>query len=281
MELEQIHRQNDREFANMLSDIRIGRDRYLGKHVFGEKFIGENPYEFEDWQCIFKDLNRQCVRAHDNDSIALCCRQRNARVINQKAIDRLPDEGYIFRAKASGHWPNHTYPTISLMQLKLNTRVMLLTNKPDNFGGFEYVNGDVGTITDYDIFCGDGDITVKLDRGPEVKVRHYLWINYKYVIKYDSTGYPYISQYEAGTFLQYPLAPAYAMTIHKSQGQTLGKVHLVLDEGCFASGQLYTALSRVRSRRNLTLDRDVRSGDLLVDPEVLKFYGYEIPWKNC
>ena len=88
----------------------------------------------------------------------------------------------------------------------------------------------------------------------------------------DRTGELRLTTRKTGHFRQLPLAPAYAMTIHKAQGQTLNRIHLVLGRGCFAHGQLYTALSRVRKLTDLTLDRPIRFREAMNDPQVTDFY---------
>ena len=81
-----------------------------------------------------------------------------------------------------------------------------------------------------------------------------------------------IKQIVAGTFLQIPLRLAWAVTVHKSQGQTFDRAKLFLGNGCFASGQLYTALSRCRSLEGLVLDRKIVKEDIIIDPDVVNFY---------
>ena len=86
-----------------------------------------------------------------------------------------------------------------------------------------------------------------------------------------------IIQKEIGRFSQIPLRLAYATTIHKSQGLSLDIAHIVLGNGCFAPGQLYTALSRVRTFEGLTLDREIKENDLFFAPEVVEFYKGIVP----
>lgn len=104
-------------------------------------------------------------------------------------------------------------------------------------------------------------------------LRRVCWFNYDYVVERDRvTGRTAIRQREIGTFHQIPLKLAYAITIHKSQGITLDNVDLKLGRGCFAHGQLYTAISRCRTLAGLRIERPVLEEDLILDQEVVDFY---------
>jgi hypothetical protein len=134
------------------------------------------------------------------------------------------------------------------------------------------VNGEIGVVEDMD----DGEnavVHVRLDRGPTVSVERTKWSKYEYEPEFDAnTGRPIVRQKEVGTFVQIPLKLAYAVTIHKSQGLTLDSVEVKLGNGCFASGQLYTALSRCRSIMNLRIDRPICHADAVIDDAVIDFY---------
>ena len=149
---------------------------------------------------------------------------------------------------------------------------MTLTNKRSSDGETEYVNGEIGVVEDMD----DGEnaeVHVRLDRGPTVLIQRTKWSKYVYDFEVDAnTGRPIVRQREVGTFVQIPLKLAYASTIHKSQGLTLDSVEVKLGNGCFASGQLYTALSRCRCIKNLRIDRPICPADAVLDQAVIDFY---------
>ena len=154
----------------------------------------------------------------------------------------------------------------SIISLVLSDEVLSFTaNDPEGW----YANGDVGEV----LACWDNSIWIRLLRGPGIEVYRHTWFNYDYRIVIQPDGSLKLDSHIIGCFTQFPVLPAYAMTIHKAQGQTLNQVHLELGgRPCFASGQLYTALSRVRNLEDLTLNRPLQVTDVVVDEQVQRFY---------
>ncbi len=253
--LEQIHRQKDPLFLTMLESIRTqGSD------------IG-NWFEF----------SRRRVKNHFPDDCmetVLCCRRKEAEKINSLVMWQLADPGFIYAGNIHGSFPEYELPTERNLEVKLGAKMIVLANRnlPGAFAGnhFEYVNGDIGTVIDYrpDI----SQVTLQLQREATATVSPYRWGNYVYEIGQKENGEDFIVSREVGCFVQLPLAPAYAMTVHKAQGQTLFRMHLVLGDYPLSYGQLYTALSRVRSIEDFTLNRPFRLSDVQVDPQVTDFY---------
>ena len=139
----------------------------------------------------------------------------------------------------------------------------------DFASGFHFVNGDCGWVIA--ISSDHRYVEVEHDNGQRKQVVPYIWRNSIYSIETDTvTGEPYLDQEDIGWFIQFPLKLAYAMTIHKSQGLTLPKVHVELGSGMFAPNQLYTAVTRTPSWRCLSVDRHLKYNDLLQDPEAIR-----------
>jgi ATP-dependent exoDNAse (exonuclease V) alpha subunit len=151
-------------------------------------------------------------------SLAVCCTKRKVQHINQACMQRLKDLGMFCQAQKSGYFPQDELPTDELLHIKRGERVMILSNKPNNDGSFQHVNGDIGTVLDYGEYNGKPQVTAQLDNDCTVAVERMLWRHYEYVWKTTELGAIQINQHENGTFLQLPLAPAYAITVHKAQG---------------------------------------------------------------
>lgn len=169
----------------------------------------------------------------------------SAQMINSRKLAEIDRESFKFIAERD---EKGIAPVDSEIELKVGARVMLAANTN------EFVNGDLGIVEQ----INSDSIQVKLDRGPSVKVERYVWDSKDYRV--NSSGQ--LVDTVVGSFKQLPVRLGWAITAHKSQGQTLDKVTLLMDTRPFESGQLYVALSRVRRASDLYLGRPLDGMDL-------------------
>ena len=245
VELKTSHRQTDGEFLRLLRSVRLGT---------------------EDLDTLLPWLNSRVKKLFPHpEARHLCCYRSRAEYINQCFMERVLSPEHFFTGKCDGNYPEEDWPVPISLRVKMGMFVLLTANEAHG----DYVNGDLGIVIAWepDYIC------VNLLRGPCVMVARNTWLNYEYSIGITPSGDPRLNARIIGSFTQFPVLPAYAMTIHKAQGQTLDHVHLDLPpRPCFASGQLYTALSRVRKLEDLSLSRPIRRSDIHVSEHVRCFY---------
>ncbi len=270
--LKTVHRQgNDNLFLSILNHIRHN-DTDTRDIVDPENDVKLNVKEILN---KYADITRPLSVT----PVCLCTTNREANILNALANERSNGDGRTFSAVVKGIFSEKDYPTPAKLELKTGTRVMTLINHRTPAGLLEYVNGDVGVVQGFIRQSNVDAVRIKLDNGNIVTISPNEWKNYQYVLTTDpKTGKERVSQKEVGSYIQLPLKPAYAMTIHKSQGMSVDSVLIKLGNGCFAHGQLYTALSRCRSLRNLRIDRNIYAEDIIINPAVVDFYrSIEIP----
>lgn len=240
IELMEIFRQRDERFIRLLNNIR-----------------NREPDE-EDFQLL-----AERYRPHDEPDdhfILLTTHNYKADQVNQEKLNNTDGKAFSFNANIDGDFPEHMFPCEKVLTLKQGARVMFMKN--DTMEG-QYYNGLTGTVSHLD----EKEVIVKTDDGKELSVKKYTWENVKYMTNGD-TGK--ISKDPVGTFRQYPLRLAWAVTIHKSQGLTFDNV--MIDAGrSFAPGQVYVALSRCRSLEGIVLLSKITSEVLFSDSRVLEF----------
>lgn len=216
-----------------------------------------------DVSCI-NFFNKRVTWDKDPQGITLCATNKEADKINKEEIDKLKGKLYKFKAGVTGNFTKSEYPTLETLSLKLGMRVMTIRN------GKGYLNGSLGYVND----ISSEQITVELDNGKFVDIGVETWENLEYTTtqEIDEWGNKELKLETStiGKFIQFPLKPAYAITMHKSQGQTFEKVNLI--PYSFAAGQLYVALSRVTTLNGLRLLTQITSDYLKCDDKVLEFY---------
>lgn len=224
VELQKIFRQTDQEFIDLLNRFR------------------HNDQTEEDIEGLNKHFQPDFDEIMSTGYIHLTTHNHRAFQINATRLQRLENEEFHFDAFVEGDFPENMTPTDKKLTLKSDAQVMFLKNDPSGEGKF--FNGKIGRVSR---IAEDG-IWVKDEDGFEISVEKYTWENKRYTL--DSSGE--IEEKFMGSFEQFPLKLAWAVTIHKSQGLTFEKAILDLS-GTFAPGQLYVALSRLTSLTYLVL----------------------------
>ena len=224
IELNKIHRQRDAEFTSMLNDIRTGNPSDQTLERLNRRLDpGFEPPSGEYWI-------RLTTHNHQSDSI------------NREKMDALKGKSMIFKAEIDGNYPESAYPAETELRLKKGAQVMFTRN--DTSGNSMYFNGKIGTVTSL-----YPEIIVTDENGNEIIVNQEKWDNVRYEINPETQE---IQAVNDGSFTQYPLRAAWAITIHKSQGLTFDR--LIIDAGrAFSFGQVYVALSRCRSLEGIVL----------------------------
>ena len=193
-------------------------------------------------------------------AVHLAPRNKDVEVINTRELSKLPRPEVTYQSKLEGKFSERQLPAPDKVTLRVGAQVVFLNNTK------EWVNGNVGVVN----AVSRDKVAVKIiGTSKTVDVKPYIWKNYDYI--YDEKEDQVVRQV-IGSFTQIPLSLAWAMTIHKSQGLTLDKVHLDLGAGAFETGQTYVALSRSRSLSAITLARRLTPSDILVDREAVEFY---------
>ncbi|HRZ40999.1 MAG TPA: AAA family ATPase, partial [Candidatus Omnitrophota bacterium] len=185
--------------------------------------------------------------------------------INEHQLKRLEGEPFCFQGRVEGKFEDRNLPTKEFLELKHGAQVMLLNNDPSG----QWVNGSIGRVVSVaeDLSATD-IIEIELEDGRVVEVGPFTWEMFRF--RYNEE----IKRLESepvGSFVQYPLRLAWAVTIHKSQGKTFSKVILDIGQGAFAHGQTYVALSRCTSLEGIVLKKPIQRRDIIVDPRVIGF----------
>ncbi len=239
LELQSIYRQTDDHFIYLLNAVRDGS-------------ITNSQID---------NLNDSLVDSFEMDEGKIILTTTNARAsgINQNYLKQLSSEEFSYRAQATGQFYKELFPTDEVLKLKKGAQVIMIKNDPEK----RWVNGSIGTIHDI------------AEKKIKVKINHKIYEVKKE--KWDRIQYSYdddqqeVLENVTGSFKQYPMRLAWAITIHKSQGQTFEKVIIDMSQGSFAPGQLYVALSRCISLEGIELLRPLKKSDVIVNKQLIGF----------
>jgi len=243
VELRKVYRQTDSRFIEILDRVRDG---------------SPTPDDL-------RTINSRVVTGDDTDdagsmAMTIATRRDIADHINSERLGAINAPAFTFTAEVSGDFPEQSYPTERELVLKAGAQVVFIRNDIER----RWVNGTLGRVVD----IADDRLTVALESGDVHTIEPEMWSNIHYTFNDKEHT---VEEEVKGTFTQYPVRLAWALTIHKSQGLTFSRLRVDLGQGAFAGGQCYVALSRATSLDGLTLAGPVRAADIYVNPEVRRF----------
>ena len=244
IELQKVYRQSDPVFVGVLDHIRNATLSDID----------------------LRTLNARCgTQIEDSEAdmyITLATRRNTVDYINERKLAELPGEPTVFKGQVEGNFPESSLPTTRDLELKPGAQVIFVKNDPER----RWVNGTIGVVSGFDE--SEDALYIITDDGHECDVRPESWRNIRY--KYNEEKKE-IEEEVLGTFTQFPVRLAWAITIHKSQGLTFSRAVVDLTGGAFAGGQTYVALSRCTSLEGLQLRQPIRRSDVFVRPEIAQF----------
>lgn len=245
VEFEYNYRQNEVEFIDILNKIRINKLDYQGYARLNSRVVDELP--------------------NDELIITLTAYKKDAEYINSMHLQQIDEQIYALEGHITGVFKESDMMVNQIINLKIGAQVMLCNNDPDG----RWVNGSLAKVIDIrtDI------IQIELEDGSAHNVERITWYSMSY--EFDEVESK-TKQKTLGSFIQFPLKLAWAITIHKAQGLTLNKACIDLGKGAFANAQTYVALSRLSTFDGLSLARPIKSSDIKVNHDILNIYNYLI-----
>jgi hypothetical protein len=225
--LEHVYRQSDQAFIDVLNKVRHNQTDEATLEILNRRYIPG------------------FIGRDDDGYIILTTHNAQAQEINQSKLNKLPGKRFILEGNVKGDFPEYSYPTDISLELKEGAQVMFVKN--DTAAERQYYNGKIGVIDEIE----DDVISVKCENEDNlIKVARAEWENVKYTLNEQTKE---ISESLAGSFVQFPLKLAWAITIHKSQGLTFEKA-IIDARAAFAHGQVYVALSRCKTLEGMVLN---------------------------
>ncbi len=249
IELQKVHRQKDRAFVELLNNVRCGTIEKADTEAWNtchDPFF--NPMDQDDYIVHLTTTNKMAKSRNDFE------------------LDKLEGEEHTLKAQSMGELGTRKMPSESNIKVKEGARIMFTTNDPAK----RWVNGSLGTIHKIrkTALSKLPTLDVELEDGERVEVAQHKWEIFEYAFNGES-----FEEGVVGSYSQYPIALAWAVTIHKAQGKTFDKVLVDVGWGAFAHGQMYVALSRCTTLGGITLLRPFKHKDVIVDQAVLNFLG--------
>lgn len=244
IELKRTYRQTEGRFLSLLNCIREGRAD----------------------AAVLEELNRRCnpsfIPPASEHYIRLTTHNVQAQAVNDSELDRIPRPSFTYRAVIEGRFPEYSYPTDETLRLKLGAQVMFIKN--DRSPEKRFYNGMIGEVCEID---GEGFSVRSRDYPEEIRVQPEQWDNTRYTLDEATKE---ITEEVEGSFTQFPVRLAWAITIHKSQGLTFDRTVIDAAEA-FAHGQVYVALSRCRTLEGLVLSSPLGGRALISDTAIRQY----------
>ena len=238
IELKNNFRQDDPAFRALLNKVRTREMEMEDLHKINERYASSLKLGRHDLAVMLTSTNARAAS------------------INLERLVSLPSKEFIYSAETTDDFDEKSYPTDKVLRLKKGAQVMMIKNDPNK----RWVNGTLGIVEDLAFDA----ITISFD-GVHQTIEQSTWEKLEY--EYDREN-GVIEPFVTGSFRQYPIKLAWAMTIHKSQGKTFTKVIIDLGRGAFAHGQAYVALSRCRTFEGIFLKTPFRPSDIIVDQRI-------------
>ncbi len=245
IELRKVYRQNDPEFIALLDRIRAGIS---------------TPQDIARLNTRVSVIPTPGKKAAKDFSMTLAARRDMVDHINEAHLNAISKPAFEFHGIIKGDFPENSLPTDLDLSLKEGAQVVFIKNDPDH----RWVNGTVGRVS----AVAADLLEVTLESGATHRLKQEVWNNIKYTLNPKTKK---IDETVLGSFTQYPVKLAWALTVHKSQGLTFNNAIIDLGHGAFAGGQTYVALSRCRSFEGMTLASTIADRDIFVNPSVTHF----------